>query len=706
MTGIAAGSPGRLSGILDRILPGSIVVRVLTLYTLSWFLCISSLTYFFYRHEFAHQVETAQEAALVMMEVTAHTVSDSAVIGDYDTIRRLLDTVALQSNFDEVQYIDLAGGRLRSARARAVPNAGLPTPSRLLDAVKAELHDVNRSITVGGTDYGVLRMRFDAERVAADLWSVICAAAIVGLFGCVGGLVLIWVPLRAWLQRLGQSRMIGGVLGDAASLEVDADLVRNAPAEFRQTLSTLSLTAGRLRSELADREEALASLRKIIADLIPESPGDAGRERDIGAMVATISRLVQERQTTLQELERAKRVSEAANQAKSDFLATMSHELRTPMNGILGMAQLLEAGDLDAVEQRRYVRTIAESGSTLLALLNDILDFSKIEAGKIQIVESDVALGPLVEGILALFAEAARGKGIELRIKSNGLDGRVYRSDPLRLRQMLTNLVSNAVKFTEVGFVQIETLESVDGNGRLWLEIGVADSGIGIPEDKQSLLFDRFSQLDASTTRRHGGSGLGLSILRGVARAMGGEAGMTSRVGDGSRFWFRVPMTRVADGGAGAATRGAPDRGALFVGRALVADDTPANRLVTERLLARLGVAVVAVEDGQRAVDAVVGGEPLDIVLMDLQMPGMDGLEAARLIRAWEETGRVARVPIVALTAAAFDADRQRCLDAGMDGYLTKPLMLANLRAELGRWLPQRHVPPTEVPERPAAGGA
>ena len=706
MTGIAAGSPGRLSGILDRILPGSIVVRVLTLYTLSWFLCISSLTYFFYRHEFAHQVETAQEAALVMMEVTAHTVSDSAVIGDYDTIRRLLDTVALQSNFDEVQYIDLAGGRLRSARARVVPNAGLPTPSRLLDAVKAELHDVNRSITVGGTDYGVLRMRFDAERVAADLWSVICAAAIVGLFGCVGGLVLIWVPLRAWLQRLGQSRMIGGVLGDAASLEVDADLVRNAPAEFRQTLSTLSLTAGRLRSELADREEALASLRKIIADLIPESPGDAGRERDIGAMVATISRLVQERQTTLQELERAKRVSEAANQAKSDFLATMSHELRTPMNGILGMAQLLEAGDLDAAEQRRYVRTIAESGSTLLALLNDILDFSKIEAGKIQIVESDVALGPLVEGILALFAEAARGKGIELRIKSNGLDGRVYRSDPLRLRQMLTNLVSNAVKFTEVGFVQIETLESVDGNGRLWLEIGVADSGIGIPEDKQSLLFDRFSQLDASTTRRHGGSGLGLSILRGVARAMGGEAGMTSRVGDGSRFWFRVPMTRVADGGAGAATRGAPDRGALFVGRALVADDTPANRLVTERLLARLGVAVVAVEDGQRAVDAVVGGEPLDIVLMDLQMPGMDGLEAARLIRAWEETGRVARVPIVALTAAAFDADRQRCLDAGMDGYLTKPLMLANLRAELGRWLPQRHVPPTEAPEMPAAGGA
>jgi signal transduction histidine kinase len=706
MTGIAVVGAGRLSGILDRILPGSIVVRVLTLYTLSWLLCISSITYFFYRHEFAHQVETAQESALVMMEVTAHTVSDSAVIGDYDTIRRLLDTVALQSNFVEVQFIDLAGGRLRSVRARQVLHAGLPTPARLVDAVKAELHDVNRSITVGGTDYGVLRMRFDAERVAADLWSIVCAAAAVGLICGIGGLLLIWVPLRSWLQRLGQSRMIGGALGDAGALEVDADLVRNAPAEFRQTLSALSLTAGRLRSELADREEALASLRKIIADLIPESPGDAGRERDIGAMVATISRLVQERQATLQELERAKRISEAANKAKSDFLATMSHELRTPMNGILGMAQLLDAGDLDAAEQRRYVRTIAESGSTLLALLNDILDFSKIEAGKIQVVESDVALGPLVEGILSLFAEAARGKGIDLRVKSNGLDARVYRSDPLRLRQMLTNLVSNAVKFTEVGFVQVETIETTDGSGRLWLEVGVTDSGIGIPEDKQSLLFDRFSQLDASTTRRHGGSGLGLSILRGVARAMGGEAGMTSREGHGSRFWFRVPVSRAADGVVGAAATLSSDRGALFVGRVLVADDTPANRLVTERLLQRLGVSVVAVEDGQRAVDAVTGGSSPDLVLMDLQMPGMDGLEASRLIRAWESAGSAARVPIVALTAAAFDADRQRCLDAGMDGYLTKPIMLANLRAELGRWLPQRHLAGSAPQGGSGAGGA
>jgi CheY-like chemotaxis protein len=187
---------------------------------------------------------------------------------------------------------------------------------------------------------------------------------------------------------------------------------------------------------------------------------------------------------------------------------------------------------------------------------------------------------------------------------------------------------------------------------------------------------------------------------------MGGEAGMTSREGHGSRFWFRVPVSRAADGVVGAAATLSSDRGALFVGRVLVADDTPANRLVTERLLQRLGVSVVAVEDGQRAVDAVTGGSSPDLVLMDLQMPGMDGLEASRLIRAWESAGSAARVPIVALTAAAFDADRQRCLDAGMDGYLTKPIMLANLRAELGRWLPQRHLAGSTPQGGSGAGGA
>lgn len=701
--GLAFGGGRTASSMLDRILPRSIVVRVLTLYTIAWLLCIGGVTWFFFRHEFAQQVDGAHETALIMIEMTAQTVSDSAVIGDYDTIKRLLDTAAQETSIGEIQFIDLSGGRLRSAHVRPLGDGLLAGPWFLVDAIAAELQDLNRSITVGGMDYGILRMRFDSVRIAAELWTICVRAVLVGAVCFLGGLLLIWVPLHAWLQRLGQSRLVGGALAASPMPELDPDLVSNAPAEFRQTLAALSVTGQRLRGELAEREAALASLRKIIADMMPDASSAPGRERDIGAMVATISRLVQEREATRQELERAKQVSESANDAKSAFLATMSHELRTPMNGILGMAQLLEAGDLDEAERRRFVRTIAESGTTLLELLNDILDFSKIEAGKVQIVEADAPLRQLLDGTVSLFAETARGKGVTIRVSASGPADRVYRSDPLRLRQMLSNLVSNAVKFTDRGEIRIEVAESVDPQGKTWLEVSVADTGIGIPAEKQSLLFDRFSQVDASMSRRHGGSGLGLSIVRGVAHAMGGTVGMSSRSGEGSRFWFRVPVG-IAVPSVPAMPTGvaaAADRGALFAGRVLVADDTPANRLVTERLLARLGVTVAAVEDGRGAVDGATGPLRPDLVFMDLQMPDMDGLEATRRIRAWEALGGAPRIPVVALTAAAFDTDRQRCMDAGMDGYIAKPVMLANLRAELARWLPRR-IPPAG----PAAAAA
>jgi CheY-like chemotaxis protein len=241
------------------------------------------------------------------------------------------------------------------------------------------------------------------------------------------------------------------------------------------------------------------------------------------------------------------------------------------------------------------------------------------------------------------------------------------------------------VKFTQAGFVRVEAAEARGADGRAWLKVAVVDSGIGIPAGKQGLLFERFSQVDASSTRRHGGSGLGLSILRGIARAMGGEAGFASEEGRGSRFWFRVPVAEAARAREAGASGAGAER---FAGRVLMADDAPANRRGNERLLARLGVDVRAVEDGAQALDAALGDWAPDLVLMDLQMPGMDGLEATRRVREAEAREGRARVPIVALTAAAFDADRQRCLDAGMDGYLSKPIMLASLRAELARWLP------------------
>jgi len=669
---------------IDLLLPGSMVVRVLALYTLAWLLCVGSLSYFFFRHEVRQQIEYMQENALVMMEITAQTVSDSAVIGDYDTILRTLDLATMRDHLLAVQFIDLGGGRISSARSRGTRYA-VPAPGWLVSRIAAQLPEANRSITVGGTDYGVLRMRFDAAGVADEIWSDTAAAVAVGIACFVGGVLLIWVPLRLWLRRLALSRMTAGAGGGEAAPALDDALVRSAPAEFREALEALSSTAGRLRGELAEREAALASLRGIISDLLPpERAGGTHAGEGIGDMVATISRLVQEREATRAELQLAKESSEAANRAKGDFLATMSHELRTPMNGILGMAQLLEAGELDDAERRRFVRTISDSGS---ALLNDILDFSKIEAGKVEVVESDFELGRLVDGTLSLFAEAARGKGVALSAELGALAGRSYRSDPMRLRQMLTNLVSNAVKFTQAGAVRVEAAEATGEGGRTWLELAVVDSGIGIPAAKQALIFERFSQVDASSTRRHGGSGLGLSILRGIARAMGGEAGFSSAEGRGSRFWFRVPVAAAVRAREAGAPGAAPE---LFAGRVLMADDAPANRLVNERLLARLGVEVRAVEDGAQAVEAALGGWAPDLVLMDLQMPGMDGLEATRRVREDEARAGRRRVPIVALTAAAFDADRQRCLDAGMDGYLSKPILLAALRAELARWLPGR----------------
>ncbi|MBI4986508.1 MAG: response regulator [Rhodocyclales bacterium] len=405
-------------------------------------------------------------------------------------------------------------------------------------------------------------------------------------------------------------------------------------------------------------------------------------------------RLASRMRHMVDQLDEARRGAEASSQAKSQFLAMMSHEIRTPMNGILGMAQVLLDSGLSEDERRDFTRTILDSGQTLLILLNDILDLSKVEAGKLELTPSDCYPAAILADTAALFAESARGKNLRIETEWPGDADAMYWADANRLRQMLSNLVNNAIKFTAQGFVRIGAREIERSAQEAVLEFFVADSGIGIAADKQATLFQPFMQVDSSNTRQFGGTGLGLSIVRLLAQLMGGDVSVASAPGQGARFSFRVRVGVVPEDAITPPTRpgnmaaDAPAKDARSGNkRILVVEDNPVNRKVVGAMLAKRGVAIEYCGNGELAVATLKGGAAFDLILMDCQMPIMDGYEATTRIRRSEQERQAARVPIIALTASAFDEDRNRCLDAGMDDFLTKPVGFAELDAMLDKWL-------------------
>jgi signal transduction histidine kinase/CheY-like chemotaxis protein len=570
--------------------------------------------------------QEARAAHTVLAGVVASSTSSDLALGGGAAAQRDLAAAGAARDLVDVRLVDAAG---RTVAYFAKPQRRGPEPD--------VIHVVKQPVLIGGRPAGEVILRAREPTIASLLprflaltGALFFGASGIALFVAQGLSRRVTAPIERLSKAMAQVAS-SGQFDLMALSEADDDVFLRLTSSFNDLLTQLDAN----HKELCE---------------------------------------------TLEDLMEARDAANAANIAKSQFLANMSHEIRTPLNGVLAMAEVMDRGDLLPV-QRERLAVVRQSGEQLLAVLNDVLDLSKIEAGKLELVEQDFDLERVAQSVRDGFAPLAQEKGLDFNVEVATEAQGAWLGDADRLRQIFANLVSNAIKFTAKGSVTAR-FETADAGG---LRLAVADTGIGIPRDKITTLFEKFTQADSSTTRRYGGTGLGLAICRELAQLMGGQISVMSEEDKGSTFIVELPFPRGSALGAKEAEVESREVEQRSV-RVLAAEDNLVNQKVLKAIVEPMDVELSMVGDGRSAVEAWRGGE-FDVILMDIQMPVMDGITAAKAIRAAEASERRPRTPILALTANALVHQVEEYLAAGMDGHVAKPIEIAKLYEAMSRVL-------------------